>query len=72
MENEESLELPGISQKLPGSKFLTVECPDCTSKQVIFSHASNEVKCSVCGRILAKSTGGKARILGKLVEKHVG
>ncbi len=49
----------------PKSKFLLVTCPDCGNKQVTFSHATIEVKCNMCGRILLKPTGGKAELLVK-------
>ncbi|MCD6491123.1 MAG: 30S ribosomal protein S27e [Candidatus Njordarchaeia archaeon] len=54
----------------PRSNFLLVQCPECSSKQIIFSHASIEVKCFVCGKTLAKPTGGKAKILGKILKKY--
>jgi len=52
----------------PRSRFVRVKCPDCGNEQVTFSHASMEVKCSACGRVLVKPTGGKAEILGEIVE----
>lgn len=52
------------------SGFLLVECPDCTSHQVVFSHASMKVDCSVCGRILIEPTGGKAKIYGEILERY--
>lgn len=74
MDNGESLEegIPKKLQQKPESNFILVECPDCTSHQVIFSHASIEVKCSVCGRLLVETTGGKARIHGEIVKEYYG
>jgi small subunit ribosomal protein S27e len=51
---------------MPG-KFLLVRC-ECGNEQKIFSHASTQVKCHVCGRILAVPTGGKATIKGTVVK----
>ncbi len=51
----------------PRSKFLRVKCNDCGNEQVIFGCASTVVKCLVCGRTLAEPTGGKAKILTKIV-----
>ncbi len=51
----------------PRSKFLKVKCNDCGNEQVIFGCASTVVKCLVCGRTLAEPTGGKAKILTKIV-----
>ncbi len=50
----------------PRSRFLLVVCPNCGHKQVIFSHATFPVRCLTCGTLLARPTGGKAKILGKV------
>ncbi len=52
----------------PKSKFLLVQCPDCENKQIIFDHASTVVRCLVCGRVLARPTGGKAIIEAKILQ----
>jgi len=51
----------------PRSRFLRVKCPDCGNEQLIFDHATNSVKCNVCGAVLAENTGGKADIKGEIV-----
>ncbi len=51
----------------PRSKFLRVKCPDCGNEQVVFSNATNTVKCNICGAILAEPTGGKVDIKGEVV-----
>jgi len=51
----------------PRSKFLRVKCPDCGNEQVIFSQATNQVKCNICSAVLAEPTGGKATIKGEVV-----
>lgn len=53
----------------PKSRFYNVRCPDCGNTQIVFSHASTYVHCFVCGRLLAKPTGGKARIEGKKISE---
>jgi small subunit ribosomal protein S27e len=50
----------------PRSRFLVVQCPECNNDQIIFSHASREVKCTACSFVLAKPSGGKAKILGEI------
>ncbi len=50
------------------SKFLKVKCLKCKNEQVIFGKCTSEVKCLICGEILASPSGGKAKIKGKLVE----
>ena len=50
------------------SHFIKVRCKKCGNEQVIFDRASTVVKCLKCGEILAKPTGGKAKILGEIVE----
>jgi len=52
----------------PRSRFLLVQCNECGHKQVVFDHAKLEVKCQVCGAILATPKGGKAKILGRVLE----
>ena len=51
--------------------FYKVVCPKCKNEQIIFEKSSTEVKCLVCGNVLAVPTGGKAKILAKVVEKYV-
>jgi len=51
----------------PKSKFIRVKCPDCGNEQLVFDHATNSVKCNVCGTVLAEPTGGKAAIKGEIV-----
>ena len=38
------------------------------NEQIIFGKAASDVKCLVCGEELAKSTGGKAKIVGQVLE----
>ncbi len=52
----------------PKSRFLRVKCTDCENEQVIFGSASTPVTCIVCGRALAESRGGRARILTPILE----
>jgi small subunit ribosomal protein S27e len=46
----------------PRSRFLKVKCLDCENEQIIFGHASTEVKCLKCQKVLAKPSGGKAKL----------
>lgn len=48
--------------------FVKVQCTDCENEQVIFSHASSEVNCEVCGKTLATPQSGKAEINTKILE----
>lgn len=48
--------------------FLKVKCVDCENEQVVFSHASSEVNCEVCGKTLAIPKGGKAEINTEILE----
>ena len=57
----EHIEIP-----VPSSKFQKISCKECNEIQVIFSHAASEVTCNSCGNIIAKPTGGIARIQGKI------
>ena len=41
---------------------MDVKCPGCYAISTIFSHSQTPVKCSGCGTILCRSTGGKVRL----------
>lgn len=44
-----------------------VKC-DCGNEQVVFGNATAPVKCLQCKRKLIVSTGGRAKVLGKVVK----
>lgn len=50
------------------SNFLRVKCGDCGNEQVIFGKAASTIKCLVCEKVLAKSTGGETKVLAEVVE----
>ncbi len=52
----------------PTSKFIKVRCPKCKNEQIIFGKAASEVQCLVCKKVLAESTGGKARVKARILE----
>jgi len=52
----------------PKSRFLRVKCLNCGNQQIIFGCAATDVECLVCKKTLLQSTGGKARILTKILE----
>ena len=52
---------------VPG-RFLKVRCKECGNEQIIFERASIVVHCNVCDAVLARPTGGKAEILGEILE----
>ena len=52
----------------PSSKFLKVNCKECEKENIVYSHASTPVMCKSCGNIIAKPTGSKAQIIGKISE----
>ena len=54
--------------EFPKSKFIRIKCEECGSEQNIFSSPTSEVKCNSCGGVLAKPTGGKAKLVGKAVK----
>ncbi|MEF8880797.1 MAG: 30S ribosomal protein S27e [Candidatus Nanohaloarchaea archaeon] len=49
--------------------FIKVECGECGNKQNIYSRSSTEVECLVCREAIAKPTGGKAEINGKVLQE---
>jgi len=48
-------------------KFVIIRCPDCGNEQPVYTKASTQVKCLVCGKTLAVPTGGKAELKGTVV-----
>ncbi|MFX0184979.1 MAG: 30S ribosomal protein S27e [Candidatus Hodarchaeota archaeon] len=51
----------------PRSHFLKVAC-ECGNVQEIFSHASSQIECRVCNKILAKPRSGKVILFGDVIE----
>ncbi|HDN95501.1 MAG: 30S ribosomal protein S27e [Thermoplasmata archaeon] len=51
------------------SPFYRVKCKDCNNEQIIFSKASMQVRCHICGTLLAEPTGGKAKIKAEILEE---
>jgi small subunit ribosomal protein S27e len=58
-----------MKDKGPSSSFVKVKCAKCKNEQVIFNKAATTVKCLVCSKDLAESTGGKAKITAKIIEE---
>ncbi len=54
----------------PNTKFLKVKCKKCNNEQIIFNKVSTEVRCLVCGELLAVPTGGKADIKTTILEVY--
>ena len=54
--------------KEPVSKFIKIRCPKCKNEQIMFGKASSNVKCLVCGKVLAEPTGGKSKIKARILE----
>ena len=50
------------------NQFIKVRCDKCKNEQIIFSRSASDVNCLVCDKELAKSTGGKTKVLGKVLE----
>lgn len=54
--------------KEPKSKFIKIRCPKCKNEQIMFGKASSEVGCLICGKELAKPSGGKAKVKARVLE----
>ncbi len=50
------------------SKFIKVRCSKCKNEQVVFGKAAMNVKCLVCGKEIADSTGGKIKLRARVLE----
>jgi small subunit ribosomal protein S27e len=51
----------------PRSSFLSVQCPKCGEKAVVYSHTTADISCKSCGEKLAEKSGSKALILGNVL-----
>jgi small subunit ribosomal protein S27e len=51
----------------PDSKFLKVACAKCKNEQIIFNKPGRDVHCLVCNSKLAEATGGKGRVMSKVL-----
>lgn len=47
----------------PNSFFMDVKCPGCNAITTVYSHATMKVQCAGCSKPLARSTGGKAKLV---------
>ena len=47
--------------------FIKVKCTKCKNEQNIFGRPASTVRCLVCNEVLAEPTGGKAKIIAKVV-----
>jgi len=54
--------------KEPSSRFLKLRCAKCKNEQIIFGKPSSQIKCLVCDKSLADSTGGKGKIKARVLE----
>tara|TARA_Y100000310_G_C20488626_1_gene718040 strand:+ start:488 stop:670 length:183 start_codon:yes stop_codon:yes gene_type:complete len=52
----------------PTSKFIKLRCTKCKNEQIVFGKPSSEVKCLVCGAVMAEPTGGKGKIKARILE----
>jgi len=57
-----------VAAEAKEAKFVSVKCPDCNNKQIIFLKAATKIQCQACGSTLAMPTGGKCDIKGEIVE----
>ena len=60
--------MAGDNDKRTKSRFMRVKCSDCGNEQVIFGCAASTVKCLVCDKLLAESTGGKTVFKTQILE----
>jgi len=53
----------------PRSNFFLLQCLNCGNEQIVFSCTTIDLKCKVCGNLIAEKTGGRAKIHGTIVRK---
>ncbi|MFA4946810.1 MAG: 30S ribosomal protein S27e [Candidatus Micrarchaeia archaeon] len=49
------------------SKFMRVQC-ECGNDVILFGDSKSDVNCPKCGSPVAKSRGGHAKVLGRVLE----
>ncbi|MBO3841849.1 MAG: 30S ribosomal protein S27e [Candidatus Brockarchaeota archaeon] len=54
----------------PRSRFLKVKCSQCENEQIVFERPASNIKCKVCGKTIVKSTGGKGKVFGEIIEVY--
>lgn len=54
----------------PKSRFLLVKCKECEHEQTVFGWATRKVMCDVCGKPLTEPKGGKAHIIGEVLQEQ--
>jgi len=52
----------------PNSKFIKLRCAKCKNEQIVFGKVSSPVKCLVCDKILAETSGGKTGAKTRILE----
>ncbi len=52
----------------PNSRFVKLRCNKCKNEQIVFGKPSTKVKCLVCNTLLIESTGGKGKIISRILE----
>tara|TARA_Y100000310_G_scaffold277675_1_gene295609 strand:+ start:301 stop:507 length:207 start_codon:yes stop_codon:yes gene_type:complete len=48
----------------PRSYFMSIKCPSCNNKQILFSAATSPVQCAVCNQELGKSGASRIKLKG--------
>ena len=57
-----------MAERKTRSRFLKVKCVDCGNEQVIFgAAASKNIKCLVCEKPMAESSGGKTKVKAQII-----
>lgn len=51
------------------SEFVKAKCAKCKNEQMIFGRPATDVKCLVCGEVLAKPSGGRGIMAAPKAEK---
>jgi len=53
----------------PSTNFLLVRCVNCGGEQVVYTATNIDVRCKACDTLIAKKTGGKADIYGRVLRR---
>ena len=55
----------------PNGHFLALRCQHCKARCIAYSHSQTERRCNVCGIVILKPAGGKAKVMERVDFKRL-
>ncbi len=51
--------------------FIRVACRDCGNEAILFDRSATVINCAICGATLSRPAGGKADLVGGVVQEKL-